>query len=129
MQSLLENGERDDSLLADILAQEHIRLVRLCANLTGNAEVAEDLAQETVLTAWDNREKIYDLQGVTYWLTATARNICLRWLRSNHRHNNHLTTTASNLIDEENASVDKSLEAAADPFDLEIILEQKELVV
>jgi DNA-directed RNA polymerase specialized sigma24 family protein len=41
-----------------LLAEERTRLVRLCARLTGSSGVAEDLAQETLLEAWRNQQKL-----------------------------------------------------------------------
>jgi RNA polymerase sigma-70 factor (ECF subfamily) len=60
---------------------ERARLVRLCAVLTGDAEAAEDFAQETLLEAWRHRHKLTDTCGADRWLTAIARNVCLRWSR------------------------------------------------
>jgi DNA-directed RNA polymerase specialized sigma24 family protein len=43
--------DRADSVQAEAML-ERARLVRLCARLTGNIDVAEDLAQETLFEAW-----------------------------------------------------------------------------
>jgi RNA polymerase sigma factor (sigma-70 family) len=64
---------------------ERARLVRLCAVLSGDREVAEDLAQETLLEAWRHRHKLSDPHGADRWLTAIARNVCLRWGRTRGR--------------------------------------------
>ena len=64
---------------------ERARLVRLCAVLSGDAEAAEDLAQETLLEAWRHRHKVTDAHGADRWLTAIARNVCLRWGRTRGR--------------------------------------------
>ena len=40
-----------DETLEAMLACERPRLVRICMRLTGNAEFAEDLAQETLIEA------------------------------------------------------------------------------
>jgi RNA polymerase sigma-70 factor (ECF subfamily) len=61
---------------------ERTRLVRLCAVLSGDRDVAEDLAQETLLEAWRHRHKLVDPHGADRWLTAIARNVCLRWRRA-----------------------------------------------
>lgn len=61
---------------------ERARLVRLCAVLSGDREAAEDLAQETLLEAWRHRHKLTDVHGADRWLTAIARNVCLRWGRT-----------------------------------------------
>jgi RNA polymerase sigma factor (sigma-70 family) len=64
---------------------ERARLVRLCAVLSGDGEAAEDLAQETLLEAWRHRHKVTDVRGADRWLTAIARNVCLRWGRTRGR--------------------------------------------
>ena len=66
------NGQRD-------------RLARFCARLTGNPAVAEDLAQETLFEAWRSREKLRDVAEIAPWLSAIARNVCLRWQRAQMR--------------------------------------------
>jgi RNA polymerase sigma factor (sigma-70 family) len=58
---------------------ERRRLVRLCAAITGDRAAADDLAQETLLEAWRNRHKLHDPAGADRWLSAIARNVCLRW--------------------------------------------------
>ena len=44
-------------------------------------EVAEDLAQETILTAWQNRANLRDAAVWQSWLMGIARNLCARHLR------------------------------------------------
>lgn len=58
---------------------ERRRLVRLCATISGDRDAAEDLAQETLLEAWRSRHKLTDPAGADRWLSAVARNVCLRW--------------------------------------------------
>ena len=64
---------------------ERARLVRLCAAISGDSEIAEDLAQETLLEAWRHRHKLTDTHGTERWLAAIARNVCLRWSRTRSR--------------------------------------------
>lgn len=68
-----------------LLMQERPRLVQLCARLSGNAAPAEDLAQETLLEAWHQRDRLHDWSGASHWLTAIARFMCLRWRRRQAR--------------------------------------------
>lgn len=58
---------------------ERRRLVRLCEAISGDRDAAEDLAQETLLEAWRSRHKLADPAGADRWLSAVARNVCLRW--------------------------------------------------
>ena len=66
--------------LIEAVSTERTRLVRLCTQLSGNADVAEDLAQETLSEAWQHLHKLSVPSGVALWLTAIARNVCQRWL-------------------------------------------------
>src|SRR5205823_3779213 len=73
-----------DTLTADqdaALASERVRLVRLCAHLTGDAHAAEDLAQETLLVALQQEQTLRDPARRARWLSGIARNLCLHWRR------------------------------------------------
>jgi RNA polymerase sigma-70 factor (ECF subfamily) len=72
------------------LATERPRLVAFCAHLSGSWDAAEDLAQETLLEAWRVRDRLQNSDGLTPWLTAIARNICLRWRRNRGRESAYL---------------------------------------
>ena len=61
--------------LSHALVAERPRLVRLCRQMTGSAEVAEDLAQETLLEAWRLLDRLREPAGLSAWLSAIARNI------------------------------------------------------
>lgn len=42
---------------------ERMRLVRACARITGDAEAAEDLAQDTLIEAWRHAHTLRDPRG------------------------------------------------------------------
>ena len=66
----------------DISTDERDMLVRYCARFTGDAFVAEDLAQQTLLEAWQKSHTLYNRQVRERWLLSMARNVCLRWARA-----------------------------------------------
>jgi RNA polymerase sigma factor (sigma-70 family) len=70
--------------IAALMEAERQRLVGLCAHLSGDWGAAEDLAHEALLEAWRHADELRDPSGVGPWLSAFARNICLRWRRSQH---------------------------------------------
>lgn len=72
------------------LSAEYPRLVRLCRRLSGDADAAEDLAQETLIEAWRHAGKLTDPTGCAPWLAAIARNVCLRWRRRQGQEAAHL---------------------------------------
>ena len=114
-----------------LLASERARLIGFCAYLTGNPGAAEDLAQETLLEAWRNRHKFSegDLPNSTNrakWLSAIARNVCLRWGRRYGRDLAHLTQYRLSAANEGEQNPDLD-ELPAEEYNLEVELERGEL--
>ncbi|MFN8492436.1 MAG: RNA polymerase sigma factor [Caldilineaceae bacterium] len=105
------------------LASEQARLVRFCSYLTGDSHAAEDLAQETLLIAWRQRSQMTDPNGITYWLTAIARNVCRHYLRGQRRRQLHLCS----LEPSAEAEANEPAQPGAD-FDVEVELERSELI-
>ena len=68
---------------------ERAGLVRLCRKLTGNADVAEDLAQEALLEAWRSRDALRNPDARRQWLAGIARNVCRRWWQRQGRERVH----------------------------------------
>jgi RNA polymerase sigma factor (sigma-70 family) len=109
---------REEQILA-----ERTRLVRLCGRLTGDTQVAEDLAQETLIEAWSHIHQLRDPDSLSAWLSGIARNVCLRWARTRGRERTHFV--------EQGLEADPTLDLAdvvTDEYDLEVELERKELV-
>jgi len=79
----------EEAHLGEALQGEWPRLVRLCARIAGDAQVAEDLAQETLVEAWRHRDRVYDQDGLSPWLSAIAHNVCRRWWRRQAGVNAH----------------------------------------
>src|SRR5215211_5209977 len=76
-----------------ILADERPRLVRLCAWFTSHEDAAQDLAQETLIAAWKNRDQLESPDKLKPWTAAIARNICLNWSRQASREQAHSDVT------------------------------------
>lgn len=112
-------------MAADFLTQEErARLVGLCRKLTGNADVAEDLAQETLLLAWRGSAGLREPQKRAQWIAGIARNLSLRWLRQQGRNQVHSIILSQNAEEPATTTLE---ELVADEFDLEIELERREL--
>lgn len=108
-------------VLEHVLPSERARLVGLCARLSGDPNAAEDLAQETLIEAWRQRARLTDPSGYAPWLSAIARNICMRWVR---RKGRELARSASVSAQDESQP---AIEELPDSFDVEVDLERNEL--
>ncbi len=95
---------------------ERRRVARLCTAITGDPDVAEDLAQETFALAWRLRDRLVDPSGASAWLDAIARNVC-------HRHRSR--TARRLLLERPVADPEAVEEPAEDP--LVDLLERDEL--
>lgn len=111
------------ALVEETLRGEWLRLVRLCARLSGDGQAAEDLAQETLLEAWRNLHKVYDPDGLSPWLSAIAHNVCRRWRRRQKNDADRLaraTASMPSIVREDDTW-------PADNTDLHVELERDEL--
>jgi RNA polymerase sigma-70 factor (ECF subfamily) len=111
-------------VLEDVLRAERDHLVRWCTWLTGDADIAEDLVQETMAVAWRSQHRPSRMEEYPAWLAGIARNRCRSWHRRYHRA--AMRTIRAGQQDEPVADLDALL--ASEP-DLEIELEREELAV
>ncbi len=66
-----------------VLVERHARqVVRLCRRFVGDAQLGEELAQETWVTVWRQRAKYRAGGQFRSWLITVARNLCRNELRS-----------------------------------------------
>src|SRR5205085_945401 len=107
-------GLRDEIFGLETLPAVRGRLVRLCAHLSGDADAAEDLAQETLLEAWRHMDKLHTPSSYLPWLWAIARHVCQR---HRQRSNDQVQTLPQVEIDDR----------MADESDLEVELDRDEL--
>ncbi len=106
--------------MADLVSTEREVLVRYCARYTGVPDVAEDLAQQTLLQAWRHEHRLRDPQARRGWLLGIARNECLMWARSRSRDPSRFTGL-------ERTEAREAQDRLADDFDLELELERDDL--
>ena len=88
------------------------RTVRLCAAISGDRNAAEDLAQETLLEAWRNVDKLREPAGTDRWLAAIARNVCRRWARRQGRDRALLVAIGERSAPADELDVEAELERA-----------------
>src|SRR6516164_9062596 len=78
---------RDDEpgAFEQLVAQYQHRLVGVMNHVVGNAEEAEDLAQEVFLRVYRARQKYRPRSKFSTWLFTIANNLALNCLRSRQR--------------------------------------------
>ncbi len=122
MQKHLESDPASADFAA-LLGEQRAGLVRLCARISGSRDVAEDLAQETLIEAWRQQHRLVDWSGAQHWMAAIARYVCLRWRRQHGREWAQRVGPVASPIQ----SVPEH--DPVDPYDLEGEFERHELLV
>jgi RNA polymerase sigma-70 factor (ECF subfamily) len=74
-----EKMERDEAF-ARWYTLHHPRIRRLCAGILRDQALAEDMAQESLLRAWERRDAMRE-EDLGAWLSVVARNLCISALR------------------------------------------------
>ncbi len=69
---------------------EREMLIRYCTRFTHDWFLAEDLTQQVLLEAWLKSDHLYSQEARSSWLIGIARNVCLRWVRSQRQENAHI---------------------------------------
>jgi RNA polymerase sigma-70 factor (ECF subfamily) len=108
-----------------ISVEERAQLVRYCAAMSGKSEVAEDLAQETLLEAWRHEQALRYPSRRSQWLAGIARKVYLRWQRKQGREETHRYQGG---ITKQEQNETRAEQLFVDPYDIELDLERKELL-
>jgi RNA polymerase sigma-70 factor (ECF subfamily) len=82
---MLRVRQDDESAFAELVELYHHRLVTVMHHLVGNAEEAEDLAQEVFLRVYRGRKKYHPRAKFSTWLFTIANNLALNHLRTRQR--------------------------------------------
>ena len=82
---MLRVRQDDETAFAELVELYHHRLVTVMHHLVGNADEAEDLAQEVFLRVYRGRKKYHPRAKFSTWLFTIANNLALNQLRSRSR--------------------------------------------
>src|SRR5262249_55078459 len=82
---MLRVRDDDAAAFAELVELYQQRLVAVMHHLVGNAEEAEDLAQEVFLRVYRSRKKYRPRSKFSTWLFTIANNLALNSLRSRRR--------------------------------------------
>ncbi|HEX8995388.1 MAG TPA: RNA polymerase sigma factor [Ktedonobacterales bacterium] len=113
------------AMLADdvsgLLAAARPRLARLARLNGATADLAEDVAQETLLTAWRSLDRLREADRFDAWLDGICRNICRRVARSVAAERERLLEASAPSASEEDdmppSALDGIVASDGDPLD------------
>jgi RNA polymerase sigma-70 factor (ECF subfamily) len=72
------------------LFKSKYKLIRYFAySYLGDMDLAENVAQDTFVKLWQNRDNVYFDKGTVNYLLVIARNLCLNQLRSDKQRGNY----------------------------------------
>ena len=79
--------------VAELSGRYSARLLMFATHRTGDADAAEDIAQETLRTVVDaiRSGRVENLAALPGFVFTTARNLCMHWARSTGRENSALS--------------------------------------
>jgi RNA polymerase sigma-70 factor (ECF subfamily) len=87
MEKLIQNFRLNNQAVFKSLHDMFFRRVWFFANrLTGDLMVAEDIATESFIKLWDNRDNFTNLAQVRGFLFTSTKNACLNHLKLSRRH-------------------------------------------
>lgn len=105
-------------------------LLRVAASITGNADDAADVAQETLLKLWYMRERLHSYSSIDAIARVIARNLSINVLRRQHPAESAELRLADSIADDstdEELSEELSKALAGLPGTEQIVLRMKHL--
>jgi RNA polymerase sigma-70 factor (ECF subfamily) len=85
------------------LFKSKYRLIRYFAySYLGDMDLAENIAQDTFVKLWQNRDEVYFDKGTVNYLLVIARNLCLNQLRSDKQRDNYESYSMQKAVNDFN---------------------------
>lgn len=94
-------------LFKDIFEKNSSKIYHLCLGYTADADIANDLMQETFIKVWQNLESFRNQSQISTWVYRIAVNTCLSHLRVEKRrtidslNSDHLENLAEEISPKE----------------------------
>lgn len=111
-QRIISAGKGDQEAFAELVEAYQNMIYSLCYRMTGDADEAFDLAQETFLKAWHGISLFQFDSKFTTWLCRIASNVCIDYLRKQKKRK----TESLNQLLAEDVSIERQIaDFDADP--------------
>ena len=96
---LIERGRQgDETALGSLYRAYHRQMTMICQRIVGNQQVAEELAHDAFLLAFDKMDQLRNPQRFEAWLTSITTNVARRYMQ---RHHDPTMLSLSTLSEEE----------------------------
>ena len=97
-QLVLEALDDSNSAFGQLVKQYQYRVLRTIASIISDREAAQDVAQETFLSAWSDLAKLKEREKFGRWLNQIAINLSKNWLRDQRKHNEDKVPLDENAV-------------------------------
>ena len=85
MKNLLQDNLEGDVTFKKIFVTYYARIVYFAFQIMGDREGAEDIAQDTFVNFWNQKENVSQHEiAIKNYLYLTAKNLCLNQIRHNN---------------------------------------------
>lgn len=104
----------DGDAYMELVGEYRIRLYRKACSLIGDAEDAEDVLQDALVTAYKALGKFRGESGIYTWLYRITVNKCRDFLRSRKNHHQDSLEIYEPILSDDRTSVEKNHELSDD---------------
>ena len=108
----VKNG--DTEAYYDLVSDFRIRLFRKACSLLGNADDAEDVVQDSLITAFNNLAKFRGESGIYTWIYRIVVNKCRDNIRNKIVKKEDSMEYSTPILSDDRVSIEKNLELSED---------------
>lgn len=101
MKNLLQDNLKGNVVFKEIFATYYARIVYFAFQIIGDREEAEDIAQDTFVNFWSQKENVSQHEiAIKNYLYLTAKNLCLNHIRHNNVVKEYRTKNQFSVFDD-----------------------------
>ncbi len=97
-QLVLEAMGDSQQAFAELVQQYQHRVLRTIASIIRDEQAAQDMAQETFLSAWSNLAKLKQREKFGIWLNQIAINLAKDWLKDQRKRQEKIVFAAEDVV-------------------------------
>ena len=97
-QLVLEALDDSDPAFGQLVNKYQYRVMRAIASIISDEQAAQDVAQETFLSAWSDLAKLKEREKFGRWLNQIAINLSKNWLRDQRKHRENKVPLDENVV-------------------------------